>query len=153
MTRIAKKQLSGLLKDSRGSTLVEFALLSPAFLLLIFGVIQVGAYAQNYNAVRNLASDASRFALVQYQKESRLTPGQLQTQIMAMGVGDAYNLDPDRLVVMVTNQTSRIAGVKEMELTVNYAPPNFLEFAEVSGLTLTYERPLFLLAGAAPPAP
>ena len=54
--------------NERGASAVEFALLAPVFISLMLGVVEVGMYMQNYSAVRSLASDASRFAAVEYQK-------------------------------------------------------------------------------------
>ena len=43
---------TSLAADSRGSVAVEFAMLAPAFFLMLFGVLQVGLGLQNYNDVK-----------------------------------------------------------------------------------------------------
>lgn len=135
--------------DERGSVLIEFALLAPVFLTLLIGVVQVGLHMQNATAVRNLAADGARFAVVQYQRERHSPTEVIETWIRSEGVGGKYNLNTDRLGVTVTEQTpSRIAGSIEMKIRVTYSAPDFLAFVPGDVLELQYERPVFLLAPA-----
>lgn len=138
--------------DQRGSVLVEFALLAPVFLTLLLGVLQVGLQVQNSNAVRNVASDGARFAVVQYQLNRGSATDVIETWIRSRAVSRAYNLDTDRLTVTVTEvATSRVAGAREMQIQVAYAGPDFLAFVSGDALNIDYERPVFLLAPAPPP--
>lgn len=144
LTRPAK-----LRSDERGSVLVEFALLAPVFLTLLIGVLQVGLHLQNANAVRNLASDGARFAVVQYQRERSSPPDVIETWIRSRGISGRYNLATDRLGVTVTEEsTSRIDGAIEMEIRVTYSAPDFLAFVPGDVLELEYVRPVFLLSPA-----
>ena len=131
--------------NESGSVLVEFALLAPAYMTLLMGVFQVGAWVQNYNAVRNLTADGARFAVVQYQRGNALTTVQMESYLRARGIGDTYHLNTDRLGTTVTQETSRIAGVTEMSIRISYAPPDWLAFVDGETLTIVYERPVFLL--------
>lgn len=142
---ILRKWLDRIGSDRRGSVLVEFALLAPVIIALLIGVVQVGLHVQNSNAVRNLASDGARMATVAYQRGNQLTAEQIGIMIRSEGVGGKYNLDTDRLEINVTQPTSRIGGVREMRIQITYDPPNFLSFAGVNALRLSYERPVFLL--------
>lgn len=131
--------------DKRGSVLVEFALLAPIFLTLLVGVVQIGLHIQNMNAVRNLASDGARFAVVEYQRDQKSSTSIIETWIRSEGVGSKYNLDTDRLGVTVTTQTTRITGTTEMKISITYDAPDYLAFVPGDVLQLTYERPVFLL--------
>ena len=133
-----------LARDERGGTLVEFALVSPIMLTLLFGVIQVGLHVQNANAVRNLAARAPS-AVVEYQRGNSLSANQIAAEIRARGVGPKYHLNLDRLDVVVTEEASRIGGVDEMSIAISYDMPNYLAFVDLSDLTIEYERPVFLL--------
>jgi Flp pilus assembly protein TadG len=138
--------ISGLVLDRRGGVLVEFALLAPVLMTLMVGVVQVGIHVQNANAVRNLASDGARAAVVEYQRGNTLTASQIAADIQARGVGPKYNLRVDRLDVQVTEQSpSQINGVTEMRIAVTYEMTNFLAFVDLSALDIEYERPVFLL--------
>lgn len=135
--------------DERGAVLIEFALLAPLFITLLVGVVQVGLHIQNKNAVRNLASDGARFAVVEYQRGHQSTTDIIETWMRSRGVGGRYNLNTDRLGVSVTQQaTSRISGVVEMEIKVNYTAPDYLAFVPGDVLSLEYTRPVFLLPAA-----
>ena len=138
--------ITGLTRDRHGSVLVEFALLAPVLLTLLVGVLQVGIHVQNANAVRNLASDGARAAVVEYQRGNLLTAGQIAAEIQARGVGPRYNLVLERLHVAVEEQTpSQIDGVTEMRIDIIYRMPNFLAFVDLSVLDIEYRRPVFLL--------
>lgn len=51
-------------RQDRGASLVEFALILPVFVVLIFGMITGGIALSQQNSVRNAVREASRFAAV-----------------------------------------------------------------------------------------
>ncbi|HEX3810108.1 MAG TPA: TadE/TadG family type IV pilus assembly protein [Rhizomicrobium sp.] len=59
--------------DCRGSTAIEFALLSPIFLFFLLGIISYGGYFWLAHSVQELANDAARAAV------AGLTSGERQT--------------------------------------------------------------------------
>ncbi len=59
----------------RGQTLVEFALLSPLFLLVVFGTIDYGGYFGSRLSVENAARAGARTAVVQQYASSFATKG------------------------------------------------------------------------------
>lgn len=131
-------------KSETGSTLVEFALLAPTLITAIVGIFQVGAWVQNYNAVRNLSMDSARFAAVEYQKGNQITPEDLALQVRARGVSGTYNLTDERLQVTVQEVTSRITGVKELDIDVTYTAPDWLAFVDSGVFAVSYSRPVFV---------
>jgi Flp pilus assembly protein TadG len=50
---------------SRGQALVEFALVFPLFMLLLFGLIDIGRYVYVTNAFNQAAREAARFGAVE----------------------------------------------------------------------------------------
>jgi Flp pilus assembly protein TadG len=139
--------LKPLLRNERGSSAVEFALLAPLFFALMFGVVEVGIYMQNYNAVKSLASDAARFAAVEYQKNNKITETTLEENIHSMGLGSPYLLSPDRLTVEVVEVTpSPVDGARQFTLTLTYDLPDFVGGTSVDDVTLDYSREIFVLA-------
>jgi Flp pilus assembly protein TadG len=145
MFKRALKRLTDVATDNSGSVIVEFALLAPTFLTLLLGVVQIGLQLQNWNAVRNLASDGARFAVVEYQRDRQSAGDLIATWIRSRGVGSRYNLDTDRLGVTVTTVTSRIPETIEMDIKITYDAPDYLPFVDTGILNLSYERPVFLL--------
>ena len=155
-------------RDERGSVLIEFALLAPAVIMLLLGVVQVGLHVQNYNAVRNRAADGARFAVVQAQRDRPTSGDTVETWIRSRGIGPKYNLNTDRLSICVTSSgsaaspgcptgaaavTSRVTGVREMKIQIIYRAPDHIPFVAGNVLRLDYTRPVFLLQPAPAPSP
>jgi Flp pilus assembly protein TadG len=139
--------LRRLRRDTRGAMIVEFALLAPAFLILVFGVLYVGMGLQNYNAIRNLSADVARYAMVQQQAGNTLTNTQIRSYALARAQGAPYLLKVTNLGAFVTTPaTQRIAGVRELEVVITYEVENMLGFAGISSPYLTFTRPIFLSA-------
>jgi len=134
-----------LLGDRAGAAAIEFALLAPVFIALMMGVVEVGIYMQNYNAVRSLASDASRFAAVEYQKSNKLDATALEANIEAMGQSSPYNLIASQLTVSVNEVSSRVNGAKEFQLDIAYDLPNIIGGTSIDDITLNYSRPIFVI--------
>jgi Flp pilus assembly protein TadG len=146
--------LRRLTSNERGASAIEFALLAPVFIGLMMGVVEVGLYMQNYNAVRSLASDASRFAAVEYQKNNVLTEDVLEANIQAMGVELPYNLIDAQLTVTVTEVTpARVNGAREFDLDIDYALPDIIGGTTLDNFTVSYSRPLFVLDDTPTPTP
>jgi len=55
---------TGRARGDRGQSLVEFALVFPIFLLLLFGLIDIGRYVYTVNALSQAAREAARFGSV-----------------------------------------------------------------------------------------
>jgi Flp pilus assembly protein TadG len=139
-------RLRRLAASTRGASAVEFALLAPVFIALMIGVVEVGVYMQNYNAVRSLAGDAARFAAVEYQKNNLATESTLETNIQAMGIASPYNLNNNLLVVDVNEVIpSRVNGAREFDLDITYSLPDIIGGTSIDNITLNYSRPLFVL--------
>ena len=144
--RRALLPLGRLAASERGASAVEFALLAPVFFGLFLGVVEVGMYMQNNTAVRSLASDAARFAAVEYQKNNVLSADTLKTNIQAMGTASPYFLADARLTVTVTEVSpARVDGAREFDLDISYALPDVIHGITLDNFTINYSRPLFVL--------
>jgi Flp pilus assembly protein TadG len=58
--------------NDRGANLVEFALLAPLLLLLVFGIIEFGWLFGQFNDVRHGAREGARFAAVNAGTETQI---------------------------------------------------------------------------------
>jgi len=115
----------------RGAALVEFALVLPLLLLLIFGVIEFGwAYSQNLD-VRHGAREAGRLAAVNYGTGT----GTTQSDDL---IGEACDrMDDFGSTTVELDQTGSTPGSK-LEVTVTRpldTLTGFLDFA-LGGVTL-----------------
>ena len=146
ITKIQRRSLSTCLRDAKGGAAVEFALLAPVFFMLMFGVLQVGVWLQNYNAVQSLASDGARYVMVEYQKDNALTDEQIRTVVLGEAVNAPYLLKSDRLQVTVDRSgASRVSGATEIDLTLTYTLNEFIPNFTLPGSTITYTRPIWVV--------
>ncbi len=139
-------RIKTILRDDRGASAVEFALLAPIFLLMLVGVLQVGMAMQNYNALRGVSADVARYAMVQYQTGNTVSNSQLETWAENQALGAPYMLDQNRINATVTTPgTQRVTGATELQVVMSYQLDNVLGFAGIEFPFVTYTRPIFLL--------
>lgn len=137
--------LNRLQRDNAGAAAIEFALIGPAFIVMMLGVLQVGLGLQSYNSMRSVSADVARYAMVQYQTGNEITNGQIRSWARNHAQNAPYLLDAQRLFVTVEDAgTQRVAGAKELTITVRYTPTSVLQMIDVDGPTLTFTRPAFL---------
>lgn len=92
-------------RRTRGQALVEFALVFPVFLLLLFGLIDIGRYVFSTNDLNEAAREAARYGSVEQWSyscpASVTTPTRFAcTKAVAYGRVDATPLDPSTGVVV-----------------------------------------------------
>lgn len=137
--------LTRLLRAREGSVAVEFALIGPALIGMMFAVLQVGVGMQSYNALRSVSTDIARYAVVNYQTDNTLTNDQIKTYGRSIAIQAPYGLKSERLDIQVTSvTTSRVPGTDEKTLQIIYAVPSFLSIFGLGEVPISYEQPIFL---------
>jgi Flp pilus assembly protein TadG len=132
-------------RDGKGAVAIEFALVGPAFIVMLLGVLQVGIALQNYNALRNVSADVARYAMVQSSTGNNLSNSQLRDIAISTARGAPYLLTSSRMNATVTTATTqRVAGATELTLNVTYQIPTLLDSMGLRGPYITYSRPIFL---------
>jgi Flp pilus assembly protein TadG len=132
-------------RDGKGAVAIEFALVGPAFIVMLLGVLQVGIALQNYNALRNVSADVARYAMVQYSTGNNLSNSQLRDITISTARGAPYLLTASRMNASVTTATTqRVSGATELTLNVTYQIPTLLDSMGLRGPYITYNRPIFL---------
>ncbi|MFY7744541.1 MAG: TadE/TadG family type IV pilus assembly protein [Erythrobacter sp.] len=136
---------TALLRDERGSMVIEFGLLAPVFLMLVFGMLQVAFYMQHLNAVQSLASDGARYVMIEYQKNNQLNDNQIREVMLARATSQAYLLDTDRVQITIDRSgASRVTGATEIDLTVNYTLENFIPGVQLPLSVIRYSRSVWV---------
>lgn len=135
------------LRRSRdGSVVVEFALTAPIFFMLLFGVLQIGVAMWNYNALRGIAGEVSRWTVVQYQSNNQIANSQIQAKAQAVAIQAPFSLQQGRLGTTVTDAASqRVSGAKEITLSLTYRVPGLVPFAGIDEIDIKLDRSIFLL--------
>ena len=140
-----KRLFISLRDDTSGTTIIEFAVLAPAIIGLMLGVLQVGLSMQAQNALRGIASDTARYAVVEYMKKNEVTNTAIKNQAETIGEGAPYLLQDSFTATVVDAGTQRVDGAFEKTLTLTYTPPNVLPLFEFASQELRFERPIFLI--------
>ena len=140
-----KAHLAHLIANTRASVAVEFSMLAPAFLLLLFGVLQVGVGMQNYNALRDASSDVARYAMVQYATGNKLSDSQLESYAIGVGRSPPYLLDNASFTAKIsTPGVQRVSGASEKTLVVGYQIDSLVPGLGLTGPYISYSRPIFV---------
>ncbi len=139
--------MSRLGRNASGSAAIEFALIGPAFIGMFMGVLQLGMGMQNYNALRSISADVSRYAVVNYQTRNRLNTAQLQDYAHGIASAPPYGLIRARFAVEITVAANqRVTGANEYNVHLTYRIPTFLAIFNISDIPLTYDRPIFVIS-------
>lgn len=107
--------------DGKGQTLVEFALILPIFILVIFGILDLGRAVYAYHTINNAAREAVRVAIV--DQNTTVIADEAVAQSIGVGLGagdvDVTFLDGSYADTSPCNASPRLGCVAQVE--VNYA--------------------------------
>jgi Flp pilus assembly protein TadG len=104
---------------NRGQSLVEFALVLPLFLLILFGIFDIGRGVYAYNTIQNAAREGVRVAIVDQNED--VIVGEVQQHAVGLRLDESNVtlsfLQPD---TMTTTCNTPIAISCEVEILVDY---------------------------------
>ena len=113
----------------RGATTVEFAIVAPIFLLLVFGLIEFGRMMMVQQSLTNAAREGCRTAVLATTVNSSEVEGAVRDYLQSV-MSNASNTDEVRVTVPV----SLAATASRTELTVEID----VDYSDVSWLPLGY---------------
>jgi Flp pilus assembly protein TadG len=89
-----------------GASAVEFAIISPVFLVLLFGIMTWGGYFWMAHAVQQLANDGARVAMggLDTTERSALAQASMSTEI-----GTYTFLDPTAATISIADNSQQIS--------------------------------------------
>ena len=114
-----------LLRDDRGAAIVEIAFALPAFVVLLWSMVQMGLVYRANSGIQHALGQGARFAT--------LYPTPSDADITAKMNEAVYGIGPGRFETVVTDTTS---GYKDLRVTYTQ-PTNLLLFP---GPTITMTR-------------
>ena len=115
--------------DTRATSAVEFAMVTPAFLLILFGIMAFGAVFGVYQGVQELVAEAARASVAGLSDAER---DQLARSFIASNVGAYSFLDPQKLVVT----TSAGSGTSAFTVSIRYDMSGLFAFTMLQMLPL-----------------
>lgn len=90
-------------KNRSGTAAVEFAMLSPLFILFLMGIVAYGIYFSASNSIQQLAADAARTAIAGINSAERQ---QLASAFISRNAGKYPFVDTARLSVSVRDDAA-----------------------------------------------
>lgn len=103
------RRVSGRLRQERGQSLVEFAVVLPVLILIILGILYFGRYENYSNQETQLASEGARWAAVNYTPSS----GTLQSYILSQAQPELQNGSSDVTAAAVWIYQPTVGGVTD----------------------------------------
>ena len=100
--------------DRRGTAAVEFAILTPVFLLLMTGMLAYGFYFGAFHSLQQLAADAARTAIAGLSEAERI---RLVTAFITANGGDYLLIDGDNLRFTIVDKPE---DPNEYRVTLSY---------------------------------
>lgn len=138
-------------RNSQGSVAIEFALIGPAMLAMLLGVLQFGIGMQNYNALRSVSAEVARYAVINAQDAAaksnmgmRETNAQLEQYARSVAVDAPYGLKSSNLTVTITSVPTRVDGASERTIELRYNIPSVLAVIGLTSIPISYTRPVFI---------
>lgn len=123
--------LGRLSSDTRGASALEFALVAPLFLTLVFGIFQFGMAFYANAGLRNGVEAAARYA--------QIYPRPTDSQISSVLSSSTFGLNPSLMSTpTLTHGTAN--GTAYVDVSASYSYPLNIVFMPASSITLSYTR-------------
>ncbi len=127
---LAKSRAGKFLAAQDGAIAVEFAIIAPVFLMIVFGIIMYGSYLSVVHGVQQLAAEAARSSVAGLSEGERSA---LANSYVTGNVTTYPLIDPARLTV---NAATSVSDANVFVVSVNY---------DASGMFI-YSLPTFVPA-------
>jgi len=109
-----RPSLASLLKDRSAASAVEFAIVMPVFLIVLFGIVAYGSYLAMIHGLQQLTAEAARASIGGLSDSERLS---LATTDIGNNVSSYALLAPDRLSIV---SAATDANTGNFTVTVKY---------------------------------
>ncbi|QKC97750.1 TadE/TadG family type IV pilus assembly protein [Mesorhizobium sp. NZP2298] len=104
--------------DDSGTSAVEFALLSPLFILLLLGMVAYGIYFGAANSIQQIAADAARTAIAGLNQTERQT---LVASFLTNNAGGYPFVDASKLTYQANDS---VADGSQFVVSISYDARN-----------------------------
>ena len=119
------------MNDERGNTSLELAIVAPALMLLVLGVLQFGLWYHAQNVVQTAAQEGARVAAAE---EGTAEAGRTRAlEVLLVGLGRAA--ENEDAIASVDQDAAHVTVFAEM--------PGLLPIPGLSSLTLSSESTVF----------
>jgi Flp pilus assembly protein TadG len=112
------------LKCTRGAAMVEFAIVLPLLLMLLFGIIEMGVLLYNQAMITNASREGARAGIV-YSSPNRITTGEILTVVQNYSSGHMITFGAPVNTSTVIPSGGCVNAGDSLTVTVTY-PYSFL---------------------------
>jgi Flp pilus assembly protein TadG len=113
-----KQRISNIIfKEERGAAAVEFAIIAPLFLLMLFGIICFAMLFGTYNAVQQMSADAARAALAGLTATEQASLAQSYVSNIVSSYGF---IDPTKITVSTNSSTNTFSVTISYDMSNSY---------------------------------
>lgn len=105
---------AGWVRDTRGTSAVEFAILTPVFLLLVTGMLAYGIYFGAASSLQQLSADAARTAIAGLNETER---NRLVRTFLDNNAGDYLLIDRSLLTFSIGDKPG---DTSQYQVTLRY---------------------------------
>jgi Flp pilus assembly protein TadG len=123
-------------RGERGQTLVEFAISSAVFFMIIFGIMQFGLAVWNYNMLSSLAQDGARWASVRGATATCTCTEATTTSVQDYVRSRAVGMDPSSITVSTTWTDATHDPGDTVQVQVDYTFSAFTKIVRTGSLSL-----------------
>jgi len=116
-TRVAGRQRPALISDESGLAAVEFALVAPVFVMLLFGIIIYGIHFGTWIAVNQAATEGARASVAGLDKDERETLAKRTAEAVLAAYGPLLGTAGWEVTATPSTADERL-----FEVTVSYDP-------------------------------
>ncbi|MCG9480154.1 MAG: pilus assembly protein [Actinomycetia bacterium] len=106
------------IKQQKGAAAVEFAIILPVLIMLIFGIYQFGIAYNRYITLTHAAREGARVAAVDYNNEDIPDPESYIKQIVIERATSIYDLTEDDISINLP-EGNKIGKPIEIEILYN----------------------------------
>ncbi len=118
------------MRDTKGVSAVEMALVFPVFLMIVLGIVEIGLALKTWNEVHHALGRAVRLI--------NLDASTSASDITTAMRGYLTSIDGDSLSVVATPVT--ISGVNYLKISVGFPFQIVMPFTDISTLTINVDR-------------
>lgn len=123
--------LANRLRDARGTALVEFAVSSALYFMLVFGIVEGSRAIYHYNILASVARDGTRFAAVRGAGSGRVAS---ESDVRSYVQSRALGVNPT--VTVTWSPASKAAG-STVQVVVSHTFTTLVPLARVGNINMS----------------
>ena len=115
-------------RDRRGSAAIEFAMVLPIIVTMMFGTMELGRYFLTFSSISSATEQLSRYVMID--------PDATSTELEAQLEGFLIGIDADDLTLDFSNEVDAATGLTFQVVDVSLPHSTMIPFADMGTMTI-----------------